>query len=31
VTAAFTVTSGLQYLIRGLRQLEATTSVSGRV
>ena len=31
VTAAFTVTSGLQYLIRGLRQLETTTSVSGRL
>ena len=31
VTAAFTITSGLQYIIRGLKQLETTTSVSGRV
>jgi len=31
VTAAFTITSGLQYIIRGLKQLEASTSVSGRV
>jgi phosphatidylglycerophosphate synthase len=31
VTAAFTITSGLQYIIRGLKQLETPTSVSGRV
>ena len=31
VTAAFTITSGLQYLIRGLKQLETATSVSGRL
>ncbi len=31
VTAAFTITSGLQYLIRGLKQLETPTSVGGRV
>ncbi len=31
VTAAFTITSGLQYIIRGLKQLEAPNSVSGRV
>ena len=31
VTAAFTVTSGLQYLVRGLHQLEAPTSVGGRI
>jgi len=31
VTAGFTITSGLQYLIRGLKQLETPTSVSGRV
>jgi len=31
VTAAFTITSGLQYIIRGLKQLEAPTSVGGRV
>jgi cardiolipin synthase len=31
VTAGFTITSGLQYLIRGLKQLEAPTSVGGRV
>ena len=30
VTAAFTITSGLQYLVRGLRQLETPGSVSGR-
>lgn len=30
VTAAFTITSGLQYLVRGLRQLETPTSVGGR-
>ncbi len=31
VTAAFTITSGLQYIIRGLKQLDAPTSVGGRV
>jgi cardiolipin synthase (CMP-forming) len=31
VTAAFTITSGLQYLIRSLKQLETPTSVGGRV
>jgi cardiolipin synthase len=31
VTAAFTITSGLQYIIRGLKQLETPTSVGGRV
>jgi cardiolipin synthase len=31
VTAGFTITSGLQYLIRGLKQLETPTSVGGRV
>ncbi len=31
VTAVFTITSGLQYIIRGLKQLETPTSVSGRV
>ncbi|HEX4995597.1 MAG TPA: CDP-diacylglycerol--glycerol-3-phosphate 3-phosphatidyltransferase [Methylomirabilota bacterium] len=31
VTAAFTITSGLQYIIRGLKQLETHNSVSGRV
>jgi cardiolipin synthase len=31
VTAGFTVTSGLQYLVRGLRQLETPNSVSGRL
>jgi phosphatidylglycerophosphate synthase len=31
VTAAFTITSGLQYIIRGLKQLETPTSVNGRV
>jgi cardiolipin synthase (CMP-forming) len=30
VTAGFTVTSGLQYLVRGLRQLETSSSMSGR-
>jgi cardiolipin synthase (CMP-forming) len=30
VTAGFTITSGLQYIVRGLKQLE-TTSVGGRV
>ncbi len=30
VTAAFTITSGLQYIIRGLKQLETPSSVSGR-
>src|SRR5258705_4979757 len=30
-TAAFTITSGLQYIIRGLKQLDAPTSVGGRV
>jgi cardiolipin synthase len=30
VTAAFTITSGLQYLVRGLRQLEMSNSMSGR-
>ena len=31
VTAVFTITSGLQYIIRGLKQLDTPTSVSGRV
>ena len=31
VTAGFTITSGLQYIIRGLKQLETPTSVGGRV
>jgi len=31
VTAGFTVTSGLQYIVRGLKQLETPTSVGGRV
>jgi phosphatidylglycerophosphate synthase len=31
VTAGFTITSGLQYLVRGLKQLETPTSVGGRV
>jgi len=31
VTAAFTITSGLQYIIRGLKQLETPTSVGGRL
>jgi phosphatidylglycerophosphate synthase len=30
VTAGFTITSGLQYLVRGLRQLETSGSMSGR-
>ncbi|MGH7399194.1 MAG: hypothetical protein ACRELW_16820, partial [Candidatus Rokuibacteriota bacterium] len=29
VTAAFTITSGLQYLSRGLKQLETPSSVGG--
>ena len=31
ITAVFTITSGLQYIIRGLKQLETPTSVGGRV
>jgi phosphatidylglycerophosphate synthase len=31
VTAGFTITSGLQYIVRGLKQLETPTSVGGRV
>ncbi len=31
VTAAFTVGSGLQYIIQGLKQLEAPTGIGGRV
>jgi hypothetical protein len=31
VTAGFTITSGLQYIVMGLKQLDAPTSVGGRV
>ena len=31
VTAAFTITSGMQYIVRGLRQLEAPSSAGERV
>ena len=31
VRPRFTVTSGLQYIVQGLKQLETPTSVSGRV
>ncbi len=31
VTAGFTITSGLQYIVMGLKQLETPTSVGGRL